>query len=368
MINLFKVIVWNAFIPYKNFINWTISKIFINISSFLLWLLFSLPFILLLIICVNIDSVSWITISRSVMSSNTIWLDVISELFSNIYIVIIEFFIFILALLWFVFWYSYKNLLISNLYLNYIEWNILSYSQNLYFNFKKIFEYFKVFNFVWLFLLIPVIIFLIGFWVLIYMFWGIEKAFYLVNQSEINYFSVILWIWFFINLFLFIYLAYRMSFSYIILMDEKKYFQNYNAFFYIKESFNITKDKIFYLIISAIILVLFVWIFGYLGQLLFWEFFYKYLDFIILPLILLWLLVVNLIFNIKLFKFLFYIVLFSIFMLPFNYFVWYFEETSKLYSYLYTILLFFIIWWLFEMIIVSIYKNIMLENKEDIVL
>ena len=67
-----------------------------------------------------------------------------------------------------------------------------------------------------------------------------------VESTASNYFSLALGITAFLCFLAFLYLAYRLSFSYMIMMDAKNYPETKGASFYIKESFAVSKGiKIF---------------------------------------------------------------------------------------------------------------------------
>jgi len=106
----------------------------------------------------------------------------------------------------------------------------------------------------------------------------------------------------------FLYLAYRVSFSYMILMDSKNYPEKKSAMFYVKESFFISK-------------------------------------------------------GVKIFKFILFLILFTLIMLPFDYIGNYVETHFASFIFIYGIILFVILGNIFEMYVISIYRRVMLEHQ-----
>lgn len=306
MIEKLKVILSDLLLVYKNFIHWNISKILITIFWFFLGILLSLPFFIILWLSIYFDPISWGQVLSDYISSGTISMSLMAEVYNNVWLLIWEWIILLWGVLFFIFWYSFKNITITQLYLTYLDGGKLWYFKNFYFNFKVICSYLKLLFLVILILLIPVIIFIIAFFILLYSFWWVENVFQLLNTWGPNLFSILLLSVAFICLLTFLYLAYRLSFSYIILIDRKNYSEKLGISFYIKESFRITA-------------------------------------------------------GLKIFKFLYFMVLFSIFMIPFDYLGTFIENRHEAIVLAYGFMIFLTIWWLFEMYIVSIYRNVMLS-------
>lgn len=136
-----------------------------------------------------------------------------------------------------------------------------------------------------------------------------EHAFQVVDSGSTNYFSVSLFISLFINILIFLYLAYRMSFAYIILMDSKNYTQKQSASFYLKESFALTK-------------------------------------------------------GLKIFKFILVLIVFTILMFPIDYIGGKIDELHQVFVMVYSLFIFLVLGGVFEMLIVSLYRRVMLDKKE----
>ncbi|MDD5213880.1 MAG: hypothetical protein PHG82_05630 [Candidatus Gracilibacteria bacterium] len=309
MLEQFKNILSDLPLVYKNFIHWNISKVLITVFGFFLGVILSLPFFIVLALFIYFDPIAWKDVISSYFSSGgSIGMSLMAEVYNNYIILIIEGIILFLGFIFFIFGFSYKNLTITNLYLSYLKGEKLEYLKNLYFNFKTIFSYLKLLFLVILILLIPVFIFIISFIILLYSFGGVDSVFNLLNSGETNIFSVLLGSFALICILAFIYLAYRLSFSYIIFLDKDIYSDENKISFYVKESFNITS-------------------------------------------------------GLKIFKFLLLIIIFSIFMIPFDYLGSLVENRHQAIVLLYSLILFLTIGGLFEMYIVSIYKRVMLNNN-----
>lgn len=312
MIQTIKNILADISVLYKNFFHWNISKVLILITSILLWILLSLPFFLILAVVVFFDPIEWKDIIYNYYTTQTIGLSLMTALSSHLVYILIEWFLFILAAGFFMFWASYKNITMTKLNLDYLYSEPTAYFKNIYFDFGKIYKFLWVVSWIWLILLIPVLVFIISFFIILFSFWWIDKVSALVQEWYFNMFSVLTLTSFFINLLVFIYLAYRVTFSYILMLDEKNYPETQKAIFYVKESFKITS----------------------------------------------WL---------KIFSFFALIIVFTLVMLPIDYLWKYLENFWSFVTFIYWILIFLAINWLFEMFIVSIYRNIMLDKKEEIV-
>lgn len=101
-----------------------------------------------------------------------------------------------------------------------------------------------------------------------------------------------------------------MTFSYIILLDEKNYNSSEKALYYVKESFHMTT-------------------------------------------------------GLKIFKFLLIMILFSLVMLPVDYLGQSLEGMWGMINFFYGVGVFLLLSWVFEMLLVSSYRHIMFTKKED---
>jgi len=311
MINFLRKIFFDISLLYINFIHWNISKVLIYVFSFLLWALLSSPFFILIVVVAYFDPVNWKDIIYNFLTTQSIWLSLITALSSHLFYIILQSILFVLAVGFLIFGYNYKIILLSNLYFSYLDWEKISYMKNIYFNTKKIFSYLSILSWIALVLLIPFLFFKIVFFILLFLFWWINEVSVLMQENgSSNMFSILAWIFFFISILVFLYLAYRLTFAYVIMLD-KNYKENQKWIFYIKESFKITS----------------------------------------------WM---------KIFKFILVMIIFTILILPFDY-IWKSLEELNFWSFLFWVFVFLVLNWLFEMLVISVYRNIMLDKKEEIV-
>ena len=314
MTELIKTTLSNFSILYKNFLHWNISKILINIFSILLWLLFSIPFFLVLFLMVYFDPINWKEIISSYVNTQSIWLSFLTAVSTHAFYVLIEVLLLVIAIWWFLFWYSYRVVLFSKLNMDYLGWEKTPYFfKNIYFDFKYIFKYLAIVSWIWLILLVPFLIFLILMIIFVFLFWWIDEIYKTMLGSQINIFSMVSLITFLILTLVFVYLSYRLSYTYILMLDENKdELKDKSWLYFVKKSFQITS-----------------WI--------------K-----------------------KLFKFLVLLILFSIFMYIIS-FIWEkLEGFGNIAKTIYTIIIFLFINWLFEMLVVTTYYEIMIK-KIDII-
>lgn len=381
MIQVIKNIFGDISLLYKSFFHWNISKILIVIFAFFLWILVSLPFFAILWIVVYFDPIDWKDIAYNYYTTESFGLSLMTALSSYLWYIILEWILFILAVWFFMFGYSYKTISLTNLNLSYLNQEKIWFFKNVYFNFSTIWKYLWVISWISLILLVPFLLFLVIFVVTLFSLWGLDVVSNMVRENYTNPFTIIVWVSFFTLLLVFLYLAYRMSFSYVIMLDDKNYVSDKN---------NKIINIIFY---SWILLNLFAIVF--LAFFLYLSFSMKLQEFlyIILMLLFLKILIIYLLYKmkkylfyiiesfkisswVKIFKFLLMVIIYTIILLPFDY-IWGKVEEMELVSLLYWILIFFVFGWVFEMLVVSIYKNIMLwennleilntEEKEEIV-
>lgn len=308
MLKIIKNILWDFWFLYQNFFHWNLSKILINIFSILLWILLALPFFIILWLFIYFDPIAWKDIIYSYINWS-IWLSFISAISSSLFYVLIEAFLFITWVLIFLFWASYKMILFTKLNIEYKNRNKLNYMSNLYFDKNTIIKYLGIVSWIWIILLIPFLVFLILFTIYIFSFWWIESIYTMTLSNNINIFSILSLSTFLILLFVFIYLSYKVSFSYIIMLDEDNLGERKKALYYVKKSFKIT------------------------------NWFIKFIKFLLL------------------------IIIFTIFISIID-IVW--KEISNYWDIvkiLYTVFIFLCINWLFEMLLVWAYYNIMIESS-----
>lgn len=230
---------------YRNFLHWLKSKTVIFVFCFFAALIFS--FLLNIFYSIWID-VSIIQTTWSMLS--TVFLDsLISNIlliYANIGVMFVLLFkldflsiIYVLSSISFVFLFSYIYILMSKLNLEYIKNKKLKIKKNEYFNVKIFWRYMllNLYN-LWL-LLIPTFIFSIFSVLLVLLYGWISNLNKLFVLEQINSFSIILFFSALFTLIFTIFVFYKIVYSYLILLEDKKY--DKSVFTYLKKSFKITK-------------------------------------------------------------------------------------------------------------------------------
>lgn len=239
---------------YKNFIHWNLSKIVINIIAIIVWIIFALPFMLFAWFVWLIDPIPWVTfISYQIQWVSPI-LEVLSYASLHTFSFVIMTISMILALLAFLIWNAYSNVLYVRLYTSYLEdeklsiWGHIYLSQDRLKRFVAIalwhLVYISVPAFIVLFITIVIIIF---------------------HNAWVFSFEVFSWILLIITLlsiFLLSYIIYRLLFSIVILARESSSkLVKYSGRHYIKKSLSLTSwwrnYTKFLFVLSAIFLLMY---------------------------------------------------------------------------------------------------------------
>lgn len=258
---MFKQIYSDIFLVYKNFIHWNISKIIISIVSVLFGILLALPFLLLAILIWYLSPIDWKSIIWAFYMWNSLDIFLLSELFKNIVYFVFIIFLAIFWVLAFFLWSSYKYPLISKLYLSYIDGEKRNFFKgNNYFSLKKLWKYTCVLAWLSLYMILPLIIFLVFFIFLLFSFGWLESVSSMMDHSIVNVFSMLLLMVFVLSLILFFYITYRVQFSLFSFIDNKYYDVNKRAKYFVKDSILLTKSyKVFgqylLLLISMIVIL-----------------------------------------------------------------------------------------------------------------
>jgi len=266
---MIKDIFKNILFLYKNIFHWTFSKVLISISSYLLWILVSIPFLLLFLFIIYISPLDFSKIFAIIYSLMTIWLNwvfnFIQESQNGIFWLILILTSFISIIFTLFLWISYSKVLISKLNLKYLENKKLKFKKNEYFNIKLFIKASKIFSIILSYLIAIFIIFCIFFLISFFLFWWTNlwvEAFRW--SSNFHYFSLSILILVVIFSLIWLFLLYRTLFSYFIILENK----DYSASKAIKKSIKITKwrKKIIKFIIINLILFLLYFPFSYLQQ------------------------------------------------------------------------------------------------------
>lgn len=257
MKQLIKNIYNNVLSLYRDFFHWNIAKICIEIWALLLGIWFALPFFLVLVFLWFMDSIPWIGYTAG-------WLKISpNEVNENIVFIIIEFIFLLCTITMLILWWSYKAVLRVKLVKEYYEQNSFFHKlydgakrkifgvhvfkpsiYKSYFSFDKtvFFCYVKLLGWIWLYLLIPFLIFILAVvLVIVGHKWNMELLTSKFVESPINIYSIFIFVTFIGAIFLFMYLLYRLYFSLMILVDHAEKVDYSNAKSLIRESFSLTK-------------------------------------------------------------------------------------------------------------------------------
>jgi len=228
---------------YKNFLHWNISKILILIASFLVWALLSLPFFLLMWILALIDPIDWSSIFASDIN---IYMNIAQYLTIHPFYLLAEFILFIIGITFLFLWMSYQIILESNLYLHYFKKEKLPFKNNYYFDASKVSTYFGILGWIMIYLLLPIIVLIISFLVLflIYKFLFVPE---MILSAWVFIALVICFIWF-------LYLSYRLSFSYLVFLDRDNTAEKQKPKSYVKKSLSLTSWKVFFKFLPIVII------------------------------------------------------------------------------------------------------------------
>lgn len=266
---------------YKNFFHWTISKILITVFSFLLGVMMWLPFLILAGILIYFDPIAWKDIASEYMATQSLGLSFFAGIGGNLIFVGIEVLLVILWVLSFFFGASYRLVLWNKLNLDYVHGEKTPYFGNYYFSWNKIGKFLGIVSWQGLILLIPVVIFLLFTWGLIFAFWGVNAVYELMIATNwIGTFSLVLFAGLIVTGLVFFYLTLKMTYSTIALVDEKRFPESMPALAYVKDSLALTTfKKIFFASVLWVIFfcgILFpLEIFGKMAETYggdFWEF------------------------------------------------------------------------------------------------
>lgn len=228
---------------YKNFFRWNISKLLIVSYSALLAFVFTIPIILIIFVYGHFASISFLELFEQILLRNFG-----ADNFVNIMLII-----------WwvtYVFMYLYQHVLLVKLGMKIDEGKKIKFFNKDYYNFWVIKRYIYL-NFINVALLIiPVLFFALFIWIINNFVWWIE-AITNFSDSKMMLFWIITIIWFLFSLLLFLYIFYRVCFSYFMLIWDKHFKQKTIAYF--KKSIISTKGfKNFFRFLSVILLFLLV--------------------------------------------------------------------------------------------------------------
>ncbi len=238
---------WDIFYLYKNIIHFFISKILILLVTLLYIIVFFIPIFLVFGLIFNfLGFFDW-GFNPYLFLGNPYYM------IGGILFIVFLFIAYIIS-------YSWSQILLNRLSFWYVNREKLPFSKNYYFDKKLFFIYFKVSLLLILIALIPFIIWWIGFLIIISFFWGISESLAVANSWIWNSLSISLLILTILSLILLIYLMYKTIFTYVILVDKYlKWKEIKKAIYYVKKSFKFTKwvKRFFrFFVVSLIIWIL----------------------------------------------------------------------------------------------------------------
>ncbi len=252
MLNLIKNVFWDIISLYRNFFSWNASKILIYLFTWLLWLLFSLPFFIVSIVVAYFSPVEWWKILTSIFTD---WWLFRQSIDSYIYLFSFVWAFFVFWVMAFFFWSSYSSVLLFKLSNNYLDKKYTIFLKWKYYNFRKIFTYFKI---VLLFMILS-IAFLLVFSLLIFLltllFWWVWEVTASLESGNINLYSILSFIIALIFFWVWLYITYRLIFTFIVLARDSK---NNWAIYIIKKSYNLTSKLKSFLRFVILLIIMFV--------------------------------------------------------------------------------------------------------------
>ncbi len=221
---------------YKNFIHWSISRLYISSWSLLLGIIVALPMFLLWITLGFIDAIDWLDIVKaSVSNTDPEYLKFLGGIASYPYSLVAMIFIMTTSALFFLLAGTYSLFLNARLSLKYIEAKKLDYAKNLYFSRKYIVAFLALISWNMVYILVFISIWL-SFLLLLYIMYNIGFLGF-ESLSLIAFWLSLLFLW------LMSYVIYRILFGYIILADTWKKHDIKPARYYIKKSMKLTSGK-----------------------------------------------------------------------------------------------------------------------------
>lgn len=198
----------------KSFFHWTLNRCIIAIFSFIIAIISFIPFFLVLVVLWFIDPISWGDLFVSFVEAN-LFLWFLSAFSEAPLFFIIEALITVLGIAFAIGVYSYQSVLIFRLLQGYQIGKPLKIREN--FHLKSLKKYINIFPIIFAYLSLPVVSYVLFFFFIVMIFGGFENVLYVVQSSAINGVSLSLFVWFVVASIVFIYMYYRLIFSYVSL-------------------------------------------------------------------------------------------------------------------------------------------------------
>lgn len=163
--------------------------------------------------------------------------------------------------------YAYARVMYFDLNLQYLENKKASYMKKEFFSVGKILRFFSIAGYWFLYLFIPVVIAFFGSILIVVLNGWVNDTWVAITNGS-QFLSVSFLILAIVSVILFIYISYRLFFSFIALVDTKKYPQLQSAKTYVKDSIEMTKwvKKFMKLLLTLLIFSLIFSPFFYIFQ------------------------------------------------------------------------------------------------------
>jgi hypothetical protein len=232
---LIKWIIKDILKLYRNFLHWNLSKISIWFFGFLMAFAIMVPFLVITFFLFFILNVDWYAYTGHLINGSL----------TNDMVLHKDFFIW--SLLWvintiifFIGW-NYQKIMYFDLNIKYLHDKKAKYIKSKFFHIPILVDFYKISGWILWILLLPVLFFLITIWILISIFGWVNDAWVALTNGNM-FLAAITLLLFIISVVSFIYLAYRLYFSYILLLDKHVVWEDRHSTKYVvKKSFKITK-------------------------------------------------------------------------------------------------------------------------------
>ncbi len=218
---------------YRNFIHWNLSKIVINIVAIIMWCIFALPFLLFSWFVWLIDPIPWGTFIAYQMQWVSPILEVMSFASLHTFSFVVVTISMILALIAFLIWNAYSNILYVRLYFSYLEGKKISLWEHIHLSWDHIRGFVSIALWHLVYTAVPAFVVLwVVLWVII-----LHGA----GAFSFEVFSLILLIITLFSIFLLSYIVYRLLFS-VVLLAKESYtnLSKHSGRHYIKTSLSLT--------------------------------------------------------------------------------------------------------------------------------
>lgn len=238
MLSLLKNILWNTILLYRNFIHWNASKIIYYVYGIIVWVVLALPFLALAGLSIWLSDMS-VAIVTDFLLYGSGGVEFVGTLFSSPFASIAALCMLVFAALALGIGVSYGEYLLYGLNLSYIKWKKLKlFSKKRFLNRNLLQKYIALVAWMLLALFIPLVLYAVIVWIIVLGFWWIEALNNYLILHPSNIVSISLLILFIIVIGVCVWLVYRLSFAFLLLIDSKA--SKTSALKYLKKSYVMT--------------------------------------------------------------------------------------------------------------------------------